>query len=138
MMPEESWPASVGHPRGQRDCTDEFSFLLRGCAYGVGVFAAHAIQHGAHLRLHRGLEFDPPRKVRRDEVPGEFIKYCLDLDDDFVLRPNDFGHMEVVWFLNHSSTPNAAHDAFRFYAVRDIAAGEEVTIDYGTLSIPQP
>jgi SET domain-containing protein len=132
-MSAASWAVPVGNPHGRPDHTDEASFLLRPCAHGIGVFAAHEISQGTYLRLYRSLEADPPRKVRRTEVPGEFIKYCLDLDNEYVMRPNDFGHMEIVWFLNHSDQPNARHEAHRYYALRDIAAGDEITIDYGTL-----
>ena len=45
------------------------------------------------------------------------------------------GHMAIGWCANHSLQPNAAfwHDAcglIFLYAIRDIAAGEEVTVDY--------
>lgn len=33
-------------------------------------------------------------------------------------------------FLNHSATPNTAHDADGQYALRDILAGEEITENY--------
>ena len=130
-MKENPWPAPVGNPRGSRAHTDEFSFLLRPCPHGIGVFAAHDIAAGVYLRLDKDAEV--ARTVRRDEVPGEFLKYCIEVDDDHVIRPSDFGHLEVVWFLNHSATPNAAHRDYRYHALRDICAGEEITIDYRTI-----
>jgi hypothetical protein len=48
--------------------------------------------------------------------------------------PPDFGCMEIGWYLNHSDTPNAYHDgSYEYFAGRNIAAGEEITIDYRTL-----
>lgn len=130
---DATWPAPVGNPRGLPDRTDEFSFLLRPCAHGIGVFAAHDIRAGTYLRLDKDPDAEISRKVRRDEVPGEFIKYCIELDAEWVIRPNDFGHLEVVWFLNHCASPNAGHRDFRYHALRDIRAGEEITIDYRSL-----
>jgi len=34
-------------------------------------------------------------------------------------------------FLNHADKPNAEMDGLECYAIEDIAAGQEVTIDYG-------
>jgi hypothetical protein len=34
-------------------------------------------------------------------------------------------------FLNHAKDPNAEFDGFDLYALRAIAVGEELTIDYG-------
>jgi uncharacterized protein len=135
--PADHWPPANGNPSGAADATDEFSFLLRPSATGVGVFAAHAIRGGTRLRLYDespGAEVS--RRVRAEEVPGEFIKYCVPdrSDPGWVSRPADFGRMDIVFFLNHSDAPNAACRADDTYvALRDIAAGEEITIDYDTL-----
>ena len=51
-------------------------------------------------------------------------------DAHLVLPPG-----EAIHFLNHSCDPNVWHlDAFTIVARRDMAAGEEVTIDYATHS----
>ncbi len=34
-------------------------------------------------------------------------------------------------FLNHAARPNGEMDGLDLYAIRDIRAGEEITIDYG-------
>lgn len=113
--------------------TGETSFMLRPCAYGVGVFAVHAIAKGAHLRLCSDDREEISRKVPRDSVAEPFLKYCLDQGDGTVIRPDDFGRMHLVWFLNHAETPNAAHRNYVYYALRDIEAGEEILIDYATV-----
>ncbi len=48
--------------------------------------------------------------------------------------PLNFNRMSVGWYLNHSATPNlrVAKD-WQYRAVRNIKAGEELTIDYATL-----
>ena len=43
--------------------------------------------------------------------------------------------MDLAFYLNHSDTPNmvSVDDGAYFEAVRDIANGEELFIDYGTI-----
>ena len=36
----------------------------------------------------------------------------------------------LLRWLNHSDTPNAAFDGFDLYALIDIAVGEEIVFDY--------
>ncbi|MFW0837647.1 MAG: SET domain-containing protein-lysine N-methyltransferase [Candidatus Komeilibacteria bacterium] len=45
--------------------------------------------------------------------------------------------MHLGWYLNHSKTPTAyPDDDYKWYTVRDIKAGEEITIDYNLLAEP--
>jgi SET domain-containing protein len=43
--------------------------------------------------------------------------------------------VDLVIYLNHSDTPNviSVNDGEYFEAIRDIAAGEELLVDYGTI-----
>ncbi len=115
-----------------KSSTDEFSFVLKRAEHGIGVFAAHAIAAGIHLRLWA----NEPRELRTEEVPQAFRGYCIKMGKA-VYAPRDFGAMDVGWYLNHSDTPNAHHRDFEYYASRDIAAGEEITIDYNSLGEPE-
>lgn len=132
---QSEWPEQSGHPFGSPDRTDEYSFILRPDAHGgIGVFAAHAINKGAALHLSNDDAAFAPRIVPESSIPGEFRKFCIDEGNGMVTRPADFAHMEMVWFLNHSPDANAAHDENYIYrALRDIAKGEEIFIDYETL-----
>ena len=111
--------------------TNEFSFVLRPSEHGVGVFAAHDIEEGTHLRL---FPEKGPAPVERDAnaVPECFRAYCI-WKGSLLTCPSDFGHMAIGWYLNHSKTPNAYHVEFDYYANRDIKAGDEITIDYNSL-----
>lgn len=110
--------------------TNEFSFLLKPGKHGVGVFAAHEIHKGAYLRLF--ADKGDPVIRKKEEVPEAFRSHCLDMGD--VLEgPRDFACQSVGWYLNHSKNPNAHHTDYEYYALRDIASGEEITIDYNTL-----
>ena len=129
------WPAANGNPNGLADKTNEFSFLLRADGYGgVGVYAAHSIKRGTTLYLYDESKGPVSFKVRGETIPGEFLKYCIDEGDGWVTRPADFSRLDTIWFLNHSDNPNAGHDENYVYAaLRDIAAGEEILIDYETI-----
>jgi len=57
-------------------------------------------------------------------------------DEDFYFIP-DYGFklVDLVIYLNHSETPNviSLNDGEEFEAIRDIAIGEELLVDYGTI-----
>ena len=130
------WPEPIGNPAGIETCTTEFSFILRASPHGVGVFAAHAIRKGTGLRLYSDVEGAlVAKRVRVDDVPGEFVKYCIPCaEEGWVSRPIDFGCMDLVWYLNHSETPNAAPNEYYHYtALNYITAGEEILINYAKL-----
>jgi SET domain-containing protein len=114
----------------------EFSFILKCSKHGIGVFATHLIKKGAYLRLFGDIDKTVVRKKK--DIPEIFRKYCLDRGK-VLLCPNDFGCMEVGWYLNHSKKPNACFKVndedcnYEYYAIRDIKKGEEILIDYNTL-----
>jgi len=118
--------------------TNEFSFRLKPSAIeGVGVFAVHNIVKGTKLMLKP--DGYKSRKLKKKDIPQEFSGYCVKDEDGVHERcPNAFNHMWLCWFLNHSDKPNAEgddNDNFMYYALRDIKAGEEITIDYKTLGV---
>lgn len=120
-----------------RDKTTEFSFILKPCKYGIGVYATHYIKAGTHLRLFGNEALIDVSVVRKkDDVPKLFQQYCVSRGD-ILYCPKDFGCMEVGWYLNHSKTPNAIHKNYTYYALMDIKEGEEITIDYNTLEEPE-
>lgn len=113
--------------------TDELSFVLRPSSIaGVGVFITHPVKRGAYLAL---FNEDTVRRIPYTEMAQNpqlrafSLAYGIERRD-YVCVPHRFSHMEIGWYLNHSKQPNAVHDG-RWLAARDIAAGEEITIDYG-------
>lgn len=123
----------------------EFSFILKPSPLrGIGVFATHALSAGTVL-------FSGTHKVRTlhvKDIPQEFIKYCVLVNDEECLCPERFDRIEIGWHLNHSSGPNIAlmkqnADAIgsstdsRMYVIKDIKAGEEILIDYNSLNEPE-
>lgn len=112
----------------------EFSFILKPCAAGIGVFATHDIAAGTKLLTgkFRG------RNMKIKDVPADFIKYCVFINEEDCLCPQRFDRMDIAWFLNHSHQPNIAKVAQnRVEALRDIKTGEEILIDYNELHEPE-
>lgn len=123
------------------DKTDEFSFVIKPAKYGVGVFATHDIKEGTHLRLFVDEETTQheSRVLNKKDVPEVFWGHCLDRGDTMICPP-DFGALPIGWYVNHSAHPNAApgensnsHRKYRWYALKDIQAGEEILFNYSAL-----
>ena len=103
--------------------------------HGFGVFAAGPIAEGTPVwRFAKGLdmEFSPDIIQTLPQHVGEFFAHCGYLDRNtgrIILCFDD------ARFVNHSDTPNVATDYAQDpygldVALRDIAAGEEITMDY--------
>lgn len=120
--------------------TNEFSFILKPSEHGVGVFTTHDIANDTRLRLWGNQtedDVDRSRIFDKEAVPKAFRGYCVDRGDK-LLCPNDFGLMEIGWYVNHSDIPNAYQKNYKwFYAKRDIKEGEEILIDYNSLNEPE-
>lgn len=119
--------------------TTEFSFVLRPSEHGVGVFAAEDIKKDTHLRLFGDRETINLRSLirKKKDVPKIFHNYCIDRGDELIC-PADFGCMQLGWYLNHSNSPNTyPDDDYKWYALQDIKAGEEITINYNSLDEPE-
>jgi hypothetical protein len=104
---------------------------------GVGVFATADIPAGAVL--HELFAADDVRFVPWAEFaalpePAEVRENFAVRYDDGAYLPRDLNRISVGWFLNDSRDPNLDHDAdYVYFARRDIAAGEELFIDYDRL-----
>lgn len=106
---------------------------------GLGVFAKRDLPKGVYLALKpRDIQVGVER--HRSEIPEEILKYCVAEENDLYICPADYENMELVWYLNHNSTPNAEprpEENFNYYALRKIAAGEEILIDYNVFNEPE-
>jgi SET domain-containing protein len=103
---------------------------------GVGVFATSEIPQGTQLRELFG---DDVRRCTLEEfaaleLPAEIKEHLAIRYESVCYLPVDLNRISVGWYLNHSAVPNLAHDAnYDYYTLRDIAAGEELLIDYNEL-----
>ena len=102
---------------------------------GIGVFTRRDLAKGTKLKLFDETDsrFIPFHKIS-DHLTLEYIeRYGVKDGAGYWIAAN-LHKMSVGWYLNHSSAPNVYHDdAYNFFAIRDIKAGEELTIDYITL-----
>jgi hypothetical protein len=108
--------------------------------HGIGVFAIRDIPKGTKNIFSKGV--GDWIKVSKEEVEAlpqhskDLIEnHCL-FDEDFYFIP-DYGFklVDLVIYLNHSETPNviSLNDGEEFEAIRDIASGEELLVDYGSI-----
>lgn len=94
------------------------------CDVGRGLFAAEPIRGGSLI-----LEFSGPvLTLSEARAKGADAANALQIGVDRYLYLDEPGR-----FVNHSCAPNAGViDDTRLFALRDIAAGEEIRFDYST------
>ena len=99
---------------------------------GRGLFAAEAIAAGMVVCVKGGHLVDRATLERHKSVVNDAE---LQVAADLYLAPLTAEVFEgVMMFLNHSCEPNVGvQGQIVFVAMRDIAAGEELTIDYATI-----
>jgi SET domain-containing protein len=108
--------------------------------HGVGVFAIRDIPKGAYVFVDDEADIVWVNKKDIEGLPTAIRRFY----DDFAIVkgssygcPVSFDKLTNSWFLNDSAEPNVAADReYRFYALRDIEKGEELTADYETYSDP--
>ena len=119
---------------------DNSIMRLRPTRNGVGVFALRRIRKGERVAdgINRseynntvlpwriaGKESRPLRKLIKD--------FCVGTSKGFIPPPDfSFDRLSVEWYFNHSCSGNLGFDdRGDFVSRRNIAAGEELTYDYG-------
>jgi len=108
--------------------------------HGIGVFAIRDIPKGTQDIFSQGIgewievskeEVEALPKHSRDLVEN----HCLFDEKSYFIPDYGFKLVDLVIYLNHSDSPNVVsiNDGERFEAIRDIACGEELFVDYGTI-----
>ena len=99
---------------------------------GRGLYAAAAIAWGEVVSVKGGHLIDRATLERNKAEVNDPDKQ---ITDDLFLAPDSADEFEgVMMFLNHSCEPNVGvQGQIVFVAMRDVAAGEELTLDYGTI-----
>lgn len=136
QIPRKKRPLRSGH-RG-RFVPGSLRYLLtrkRSRIHGHGAFAASPIP--ARRKIGEiGGELISIREARRAARLGGEL-YVIDISDRIAL---DCRHGNLLSNINHSCEPNAymriAHGRVEVYALRRIAKGEEITIDYSLAPDP--
>jgi len=104
--------------------------------HGVGVFAAESIPAGALMwRFEPGIDLiiSPEHAETLPQVFRDFLEVYAYISDQF---PGGYVlSCDHARFLNHSSDPNTDNSSLVALARREIAAGEEITCDYGEFCV---
>lgn len=109
---------------------------------GIGVFAVQDIPKGCRQMFTKPTADDQwitlsTKEVEELPAHARFMvgNYCLFDNENYFVPGHGFKSIDLSLFLNHSDTPNilSVHDGDYFEALRDIQAGEELLIDYGTI-----
>jgi SET domain-containing protein len=122
-------------------------FEARPVAGGRALFACRAIPKGTRLfgedewsdeeerRSFSTLSAQQLQELK-PALRSTFLRYAYNTSPDAItgaFRPETVRH--PVNFINHSCDPNAGYDgAGEIVTLRSIAAGEEISMDYGTYS----
>lgn len=97
---------------------------------GRGVFAVEMIAKHERIAVFGGhiVTFDV-----FDTLPEACQHYSYQIADDLIYAYLDIAELGETDCFNHSCAPNAGfHGPIELVAMRDIAAGEEITFDYAT------
>lgn len=103
---------------------------VRGSAIeGRGLFARVKLEAGETVAVKGGYVFT---REMRDGLPAVMRDSEIQIAGDLFLGPVTPQEREAaMMFLNHSCAPNVGvRGRIAFCAMRDIAAGEELTLDY--------
>ena len=113
--------------------------VTRSPIHGRGVVAVKPIPAGTRIIEYKGERIGWPEALRRHpHDPAEpFHTFYFTVDDDTVIDGNVGGNTSR--WINHSCAPNCeaglvdVRGTLRVFisALRDIAAGEELSYDYG-------
>jgi uncharacterized protein len=100
-------------------------------ATGLGLFASKPIAARAYIVTYRGKRIPTIEAHRREQRYG--AKYMFEVDRRWSIDGSS--RHNLARYINHACQPNseAVLRAGRivFVALRDIAPGEEITLDYG-------
>ena len=97
--------------------------------HGEGLFAARLIPAGTHLGRYEGpLVLDDGAEAHRgSQANWDHVLWVWDDEDNLV----GIDGQNELRYVNHSTAPNVEFQGADLYALRDIAAGEELTHHYG-------
>ncbi len=119
---------------------DTWAVLRPSPVHGIGVFALCPIPKGCRtiFSANKGEWIRVPITdiEKLPEHSRNLVEtYCLYDETHYFVPDYGFKVMDLVNYLNHSSTPNlvSVNDGEYFEAIRDIEAGEELFVNYGEI-----
>lgn len=131
-----NWPPSAAASFGEEKAEAVVTVREADGDRGLGVFAAEAITTGAWLCEYGGELISTEELIRR--YPSMEPEYVFQVDTDLYIDAIMSQHWSKR--MNHDALdPTATFEItpspprVDFYALRDIACGEEIVFDYGVL-----
>jgi SET domain-containing protein len=98
---------------------------------GLGLFATEPIAKGAAVVVYRGRRIATAAARERERRRG--AKYMFEIDQRWTIDGSS--RRNLARYINHACRPNTEavlrKGAMVFVALRAIAPGEEITLDYG-------
>lgn len=98
---------------------------------GTGLYSKEPIATGELIVVKGGHVFD---RVTRDKLADALGPAEIQIEDDIFIGPvTAEERFDAMMHLNHSCDPNVGiQGQISFFAMRDIAEGEELSFDYAT------
>lgn len=127
-----------GNTLPDNDC---YTRLMPSKIHGVGVFAIREIPKGTNIFKDDASEMvwiDAEKLIhKRGQIGKLYEDFCVQSEGKYGC-PKGFNNLTVAWYLNEPAAgtkPNiVCGKEYDFFAGRDIAEGEELTVDYSTYS----
>ncbi|MEI9944683.1 MAG: SET domain-containing protein-lysine N-methyltransferase, partial [Chitinophagaceae bacterium] len=108
--------------------------------HGIGVFALRDIPKGCRSMFSKNSDKWIKLPIKEVETLPDHSRslietYCLYDEEDYYVPEHGFKVMDLVNYLNHSSTPNviSVDDGEYFETIRDIKEGEELLVNYSEI-----
>jgi SET domain-containing protein len=108
--------------------------------HGIGVFAIRDIPKGCRTLFSQNVgEWIKLPITAVNELPEHSRSlvetYCLYDEEHYYVPDYGFKVMDMVNYLNHSSTPNvmSVNDGEYFETITDIPTGSELMVNYGSI-----
>lgn len=119
---------------------ETYAMLKPSPVHGIGVFAMQDIPKGCRTIFSNNIGQWVRLPISEvEQLPSHSRNlvetYCLYDDDHYYVPDYGFKVMDMVNYLNHSSTPNiiSVNHGECFEALTDIPAGTELLINYGEI-----
>jgi len=119
---------------------ETFITLKPSPVHGIGVFALRDIPKGCKTLFSKNVGDwikVPISDIEKlpDHSRNLVETYCLYDETNYYLPDYGFKVMDLVNYLNHSSTPNviSVNEGEYFESLREISAGEELLVNYGEI-----
>ncbi len=117
----------------KRKTSRAFVYLDASGVHGIGCFADQDIEKGEIVRIWDGEDsrWVTTRQVNASRHAALYRKFGIRSTGGYWV-PLDFLRISTGWYMNHAADPNLGSDDgdVTYHALRHIAAGEELTIDY--------